>query len=69
MQLTFTLFSEKTGWRLLFGGKRFFIRLTGKALAMLVCTFLVYGGLNQMVFRGCGCVFLAAVENFNLRLQ
>ena len=60
----------KTGLRLWFGGKCFFIRLR-KVLATLVCTFLLYGGLNQMMFLllfrfagACGCVFLAVVKAF-----
>ena len=40
----------KTGWRLWFAGKCFLIRLR-KVLATLVWTFLLYGGLNQMMFR------------------
>ena len=47
--LTFTLFLLITGWRLWFGGKNFLIRLK-KVLATLVCTFLLNGVLNQMVF-------------------
>ena len=49
LQLTFTLLLLITGWRLWFGGKNFLIRLK-KVLATLVCTFLLYGVLNLMVF-------------------
>ena len=75
LSLTFTLFLLKTGWRLYFGGKCFLIRLR-KVLATLVCTFLLYGGLNQMMFLlflfagvvafflRFSCVFLAVVKTF-----
>ena len=62
LQLTFTFFLLKTGYRLWFGGKCFLIRLW-KVLATLVRTSLQYGGQPDDVsfsisFRGCGCVFL-----------
>ena len=49
LQLTFTFFLLKTGYRLWFGGKCFLIRLW-KVLATLVRTSLQYG-VNQMMFH------------------
>ena len=63
----------KDGWRLWFGGKYFLIRLR-KVLVTLVCTFLMYGRLNQMMFLlrfllALLSVFLLDDKADNLRLM
>ena len=47
--LIFTVFLLNNLWNLWWGGKCFFIRFRN-SFPMLVFTFLLYGGLNQMIF-------------------
>ena len=62
LQLIFIVFLLNNLWNLWWGGKCFFIRFRN-IFPMLVFTFLLYAGLNQMIFLF-RCFLLLAVSKF-----
>ena len=62
LQLIFIVFLLNNLWNLWWGGKCFFIRFRN-IFPMLVFTFLLYAGLNQMIFLF-RCFLLLAVSIF-----
>ena len=67
IQLIFTLFLLNNLRNLWWGGKCFFIWFRN-IFPMLVFTFLLYSGLNQMIFLFC-CFFMLALSMFTLYLS